>query len=92
MAVTVHLPAVLRADAGDRVVLEVSAHGDLQAVMDEVDRNWPRLGRRLRDEQGALRRFVNVYVDSADCRSGGGLAMAVSEGSEVLILPSVAGG
>jgi molybdopterin converting factor small subunit len=46
----------------------------------------------MRDEQGALRRFVNVYVDGEDARLSGGVAAPVGTAAEVLILPSVAGG
>ncbi len=49
----------------------------------------------LRDritEDGELRRFVNVYVGGEDIRFGEGLGTAVSDGTEVTILPAVAGG
>jgi molybdopterin converting factor small subunit len=61
-------------------------------VLDEVGARWPRLGRRLRDERGELRRHVNVYIDGDDCRATGGLDSAVGPAAEVQILPSVAGG
>jgi molybdopterin converting factor small subunit len=50
------------------------------------------LGRRIRDETGQVRRFVNVYVDGDDVRFNGGLATPVRDGAEVQVLPSVAGG
>ena len=50
------------------------------------------MARRIRDEQGQLRRFVNVYVDGEDARRNGELSAPVPAGAEVLILPSVAGG
>jgi molybdopterin converting factor small subunit len=50
------------------------------------------LARRIRDEQGQVRRFVNLYVDGSDVRHCGGLDAAVAPHSEVLVLPSVAGG
>ncbi|MFF5172867.1 MoaD/ThiS family protein [Micromonospora sp. NPDC000089] len=54
--------------------------------------DWPRLARRLRDERGELRRYVNLYVDGEDCRHLGGLLAPVADGAEVRVLPSVAGG
>ena len=66
--------------------------GTLAAILREMDRQWPRLGRRIRDEQGQLRKFVNVYVDGEDVRRVEGLATPVPDGAEVQILPSVAGG
>ena len=50
------------------------------------------LARRIRDETGEVRRFVNVYVDGDDVRFEGGLAAEVRDGAEVQVLPSVAGG
>ncbi|MFG1774247.1 MoaD/ThiS family protein [Nocardia salmonicida] len=48
--------------------------------------------RRLRDERGALRRYVNFYVDGDECRLLDGQDTAVGAGTEVMIIPSVAGG
>ncbi|MFI2648111.1 MULTISPECIES: ubiquitin-like small modifier protein 1 [Micromonospora] len=90
--VTVLLPGPLRPEAGGESRLTVAAAGTLRAVLDEVASGWPRLDRRIRDERGELRRYVNVYVDGEDCRHAGGLAAPVSDGAEVQILPSVAGG
>ncbi|MEU0151296.1 ubiquitin-like small modifier protein 1 [Micromonospora fulviviridis] len=90
--VTVLLPGPLRPEAGGESRLTVAVAGTLRAVLDEVASGWPRLDRRIRDERGELRRYVNVYVDGEDCRHAGGLAAPVSDGAEVQILPSVAGG
>ncbi len=92
MPVTLLLPGVLRIDAGGMSRLAVDAAGSLDAVFDEVASRWPRLERRIRDERGELRRYVNVYVDGEDCRSTGGLVTPVSDGAEVQVIPSVAGG
>jgi molybdopterin converting factor small subunit len=89
---TVLVPGVLRAEAGGESRLGVTADGSLRAVLDEIAARWPRLARRLRDEQGELRRYVNVYVDGEDCRLSGGLESPVRDGAEVQVLPSVAGG
>ncbi|MGI5215564.1 MoaD/ThiS family protein [Plantactinospora sp. CA-290183] len=90
--VTVLVPGALRVEAAGQSRLTVETAGTLAAVLDEVDARWPRLGRRIRDEQGRLRRYVNVYVDGEDCRQTGGLATAVPPSAEVQVLPSVAGG
>ena len=47
----------------------------------------PTLGRRIRDETGRVRRFVNVYVDGEDVRWQDGLATAVPDGAVVQVLP-----
>jgi molybdopterin synthase sulfur carrier subunit len=90
--VRVLVPGVLRAEADGAARLEVAATGSLGAVLDEMGRRWPRLERRIRDERGDLRRYVNVYVDGEECRVLGGLAAPVPAGAEVQVLPSIAGG
>ncbi|KIH99167.1 thiamine biosynthesis protein ThiS [Streptomonospora alba] len=67
-------------------------HATLRAVLDELARRHPGLDRRIRDDQGRLRRYVNVFVDSDECRAVGGLDTPVPDGAEVRVLPSVAGG
>jgi molybdopterin synthase sulfur carrier subunit len=89
---TVLVPGMLRAEAGGSAHLEVADGGTLGAVLDEVRERWPRLERRIRDESGTLRRYVNIYVDGEDCRRSGGLATPVPAGAEIQVLPSVAGG
>ncbi|RKR92531.1 molybdopterin synthase subunit MoaD [Micromonospora pisi] len=90
--VTLLVPAALRVDAAGASRLDVTACGTLRAVLDEVAGRWPRLDRRIRDERGELRRYVNVYVDGEDCRRGEGLDTPVPSGAEVQVIPSVAGG
>ncbi|MEU5907379.1 ubiquitin-like small modifier protein 1 [Micromonospora sp. NPDC047467] len=90
--VTVLLPGPLRGEAGGASRLDVDACGTLRAVLDELAAAHPRLARRIRDERGELRRYVNVYVDGEDCRHSGGLATPVGAGAQVQVLPSVAGG
>lgn len=99
MAVIVQVPAALRTDSGGVGRIEVTlpaspepTSATLGRVLDEVASRHPRLGRRLRDERGDLRRYVNIFVDGEECRRLAGLATVLGDGAEVLILPSVAGG
>jgi molybdopterin converting factor small subunit len=91
--VTVRLPAVLAEAAGGSRLLTVEpAPGDVAGLLDVLAGSHPALERRIRDESGQLRRFVNVYVGDDDVRGSGGQATALSPGDEVWVLPSVAGG
>jgi sulfur-carrier protein len=92
--ITLLVPNALRGDVdgASRLSVERDGSATLGSVLDEVARRWPRLHRRLRDEQGELRRYVNVYVDGEDCRHLAGLKTPVGTGSEIQVIPSVAGG
>jgi molybdopterin converting factor small subunit len=93
VTVQVLLPGVLAALAGGEKHLDVEPAGETLAdVLDALAAQHPLLARRIRDETGQVRRFVNVYVDGDDVRFEGGLATAVKDGAEVQVLPSVAGG
>jgi molybdopterin synthase sulfur carrier subunit len=93
MTVQVLLPGVLATLAGGVKHLELEpAGGTLGDLLETLAAEYPLLGRRIRDETGRVRRFVNVYVDGDDVRFAGGLAAKVRDGAEVQVLPSVAGG
>lgn len=89
--VKVHLPSMLREHAGGAAELDVAGQ-TLGDVLDGVGLRFPALERRLRDESGALRRYVNFYVDGDECRRLSGVDTPVSAGTEVMVIPSVAGG
>ncbi|MFI7064802.1 MoaD/ThiS family protein [Kribbella sp. NPDC050124] len=88
MAIAVKLPTVLRPFAGgaERVEAHGTTVGEVVAALDPV------LRRRLTDEQGAVRRHVNIYLGDDNIRDLDGLGTAVRDGDELVILPSVAGG
>jgi molybdopterin synthase sulfur carrier subunit len=88
------LPGALRqySDGAASVDLPVKDGATLADVLAALAAEKPALTRRICDEQGELRRFVNIYVDGEDARRAGGLATPVPADAEVLVLPSVAGG
>ena len=94
MTVEVVLPGFLADLAGGEkhVKVEVGEDRTLSAVLDGLAEGRPLLDRRIRDETGALRRFVNVYVDGEDVRFDQGVRTPVGDGSTVHVMPSVAGG
>ena len=91
MPVTVKIPAQLRSAAGGEAEAEVNG-GTVQEVLDGLFERHEELRERISDEDGTLRRFVNVYVAGEDIRFLDGLATPVEDGSELTILPAVAGG
>lgn len=92
--ITVVLPSVLQPLAGGQSVLTAPADGPVTVgkLLDAVTSDYAILARRLRDEAGALRRFVNIYVDGDEVRRLQGLETEVAPGQEVLVIQSVAGG
>jgi molybdopterin converting factor small subunit len=88
---TLVLPQALRALAGGEKQLDLDG-STVAAVLDALAVEHPLLARRIRDEQGQLRRYVNVYIDGEDARQLGGVDASVPARAEVLVLPSVAGG
>ena len=91
MAIEVKIPTILRTYTGGEKT--VDAKGDtLAAVIDDLDTNHEGLKGRLLTDEGALHRFVNIYVNDEDVRFSGSLEAPVSDGDTVTILPAVAGG
>jgi molybdopterin synthase sulfur carrier subunit len=94
-SVRIILPGVLRelADGRDELTVPVQDGGmSLRSVLDAAVAGRPRLDSRIRDETGAMRRHVNVFVDGQDIRRAGGLDFTVGSDAVIHILPSVAGG
>jgi len=91
VSVTVRIPTQLRAATGG--ASEASVEGaTVSEVLDALYTQFGELRDRIADEQGALRRFVNIYVAGEDIRFLDGIATAVPDGAELTILPAVAGG
>ncbi|MGY1840113.1 MULTISPECIES: MoaD/ThiS family protein [unclassified Modestobacter] len=94
MTVQVLLPRLLADCTGGRsaVALDLPVGATVGAVLDALAAEHPVFDRRVRDETGALRRYVNVYVDGDEVRRLRGLATVVPAGAEVMVVQSVAGG
>jgi molybdopterin converting factor small subunit len=91
VSVTVRVPTILRTYTGGAA--EVPASGaTLAEVLDSLDAAHPGIKARVIGEDGRLRRFVNVYVGDEDVRFARGLDTPVVEGTEVSVIPAVAGG
>ncbi len=91
MSVNVRVPTILRTYTGGES--EVDTEGSsLREVLDSLDASYPGIKGRIVDEQGALRRFVNVYVGNDDVRFLDGLDTSISDGTQISVIPAVAGG
>lgn len=92
MSVTVRIPAPLRKVTGERDVVTADGGGSLLEIISRLDQEYPGLKERICDENGELRRFVNLYINGEDVRFLSGLETPVKAGDEVSIVPAVAGG
>ncbi len=90
MSITVGIPTILRPYVKDQRRV-VGDGATLSALIDNLDSDYPGIKDRIVDE-GAIRRYVNVYINSEDVRFLDGVNSKLSDGDEVDILPAVAGG
>ena len=91
MAVKIKLPTQLRDAAGGATAAQVDG-STVGEALDALYAQHGELRERIADGDGALRRFVNVYLKGEDIRFLEGLETPVADGDEVTILPAVAGG
>lgn len=90
MSTTVKIPAQLRPTTGGSAEVVVGGK-TVGEVLDAVFEEHPGLRDRITAD-GEIRRFVNLYLEGEDIRFGNGLETTVEDGSELTILPAVAGG
>lgn len=91
MSVTVRVPTTLRTLTGGEAQVDVEG-STVGEVIKALDAAHPGFGDRLLDDDGSLRRFVNVFVADDDVRYLQGLDTPVPEGETMSIIPAVAGG
>ena len=91
MAATVLIPQPLRGLTGNLATVD-GVTGTLSACIADLEARFPGVAERMLDEEGELRRFVNVYINGEDVRFEDGLATTINDGDEVSIVPAVAGG
>ena len=89
--VEVRVPTILRKHTGGEKKVE-AAGTTIREVLSDLDARYPGIAAQILTGDGALHRFVNVYLNDEDIRFLGGLDAQVSEGDVVAVLPAVAGG
>ncbi len=72
--------------------VDLDAANDLNSIFRELDDAYPGIGRRIVDDQGKIRRYVNVFVNAENSRALENEKTRLKDGDVVHILPSVAGG
>jgi molybdopterin synthase sulfur carrier subunit len=92
MSVTLRVPTILRPLTGGEAEVPVDGAATLAELIDKVDADHPGIRGRVLDDDGKIRRFVNVYVGEDDVRFAQGLDTPTPDGVTVSIIPAVAGG
>lgn len=91
MSVSIRIPTPLRKLTQNQEL--VDGQGDtIGEILDNLEKNYPGLKERVCDEQGSVRRFVNIFVNDEDIRFLQDTATVVKSGDEVSIVPAIAGG
>ena len=91
MSVKVRIPTPLQKLTGHQA--EVSSSGtNVKAILADLEKQFPGIKERLYDEKGALRRFINFYLNNEDIRFLQSEETSVKDGDELSIVPAIAGG
>lgn len=88
---TVYVPTPLRRLTGGQAKVEVTG-SDVGSIIQAIDAQYPGVADRLLDEDGNIKRFINVFVNDAEIRGLQGLRTPVGENDKVSIVPAMAGG
>ena len=91
MAKKVRIPTPLRKLTNNEELVEVTG-GTIGDIISELQTRYPGIKDRLLDENGSIRRFVNVYVNEEDIRFLQNQQTALKDGDEISIIPAIAGG
>jgi molybdopterin synthase sulfur carrier subunit len=91
MTITVHIPGPLRRYCGDASQLSLES-SSVRGVLEELERRHPDVYSGVCDETGAVRRHINLFVNTDHIRDRNGLDTSLVLGDEVTILPAVSGG
>src|SRR5438445_2280926 len=91
MPAKVRIPAPLRKLTKEQAVVDIPGK-TVDEILANLEKNYPGMKERICDENGQIRRFINVFVNGEDIRFKEGAKTAVAEGAEISIIPAIAGG
>jgi len=91
MPVSIEIPTAFRRFTEGAAKIDCSA-ATIAEALNQLTNKYPELSRHVRDDQGEIRQFLNVYLNEEDIRFLGGEACTLKEGDRLLLVPSIAGG
>jgi molybdopterin synthase sulfur carrier subunit len=89
--IKVRIPTPLRPMTGGKNEVEI-AGSSVAEIIENLGAAHPGVKERICDEQGEVRRFINIYVNEEDIRFLTGKETPLEEGDEMSIIPAIAGG
>ena len=91
MAVQVYIPTPFRRATNNKDRVSIDAD-DVRGLLDALEKSFDGLAGLVRDEQGEVHNYVNIYVNDDSIDALQGLDTALADGDEVTIIPALAGG
>lgn len=91
MSIKVVLPTAFTRHTDGRKQFDSNAT-NLPGLLTEIDSTFPALSTQIKDDNGKLRKFINIYINDEDIRFLGGDGYSFQDGDEVMLIPSIAGG
>ena len=91
MPITIEIPTAFRRFTDGAPKIDCTA-GTISEALAALITRFPDLSRHVRDDQGQIRQFLNIYLNEEDIRFLGGESCSLKEGDRVLLVPSIAGG
>jgi len=88
---TIRIPTPLRKLTKEQELVEANG-GNVAELIESLDQKYPGLKERICDENGNVRRFVNIFLNDEDIRFLDDKATSVKESDEISIVPAIAGG
>jgi len=89
--VNVYIPTPFRGYVGNRTSVEVEA-SDVAGVLDTLEARFPGFRNLCSDENGAIPRHINIYVNNTEISALDGAQTKVHAGDQVAVIPALAGG
>lgn len=88
---TIRIPTPLRKLTKEQELVQADG-SNVGELIENLDKNFPGLKERICDENGNVRRFVNIFLNDEDIRFLDDKSTVVKEGDELSIVPAIAGG
>ena len=92
MTVKIQIPTPLRGYVDDKEEVVLENVSTIEEALNELNKNYPNLREHIVDENGELRKFINIYINDTDIRDKDGANSSLESGDDVSIIPSIAGG